>query len=355
MSVRHPALDGRAGAALVTETRAEVAYLSESRASLLVQAAAEGRRVILVSDEVTRLTYPLQQLLQDVHGGWVVRGTDGTLRNGLNGRRLATIAEVLDATPLQTQDDVAVRYLRPGPGSSEAVQLVISQSVRHKAVDTTLLGGTVEILATELAGAVPTGWGPFEPALRRWDRTALTELARSRMPRESTLVVAGETDRPLSATIQVLRTSDGLEETTQLMLPVGAPGSDTTRRALEALPGAFASLAAHHMPQFGLVLARTGRRDLTLDSTLAAPPTVAGMLIGPPGVRQLGLDVPALAERFDARVVGRPRIPGLYFPLGGLTDPGWERLDAVVDHLGRERVQSIVDLAGTWLESSRGR
>ncbi|WP_413453008.1 DUF6177 family protein [Georgenia phoenicis] len=353
MSVPHPGQDGYAAGALVSETRAEVAYLSELRADLVSRAATEGHRVILVSDEVTRLTYPMRQLLLDTGGGWAVRGIDGTLRDGLTGRRLSRVSEVLDATPIRAQEDVAVRYLRPAP--AQAVQLVVSQSVRHKAADTTLLGGTAEILSQELLGAAPAGWGPYEPALRRWDRGALTELVRGRAPQDTALVLSGDATHPLSGTLQLHRTAEGLEETTQLLLGVGAPGSDATRRALEALPGAFATLAAHHMPLFGLVMARTGRRDLTLDSLLSAPPTALGMLIGPPGVRELGLAVTDLAERFDARVVGRPRIPGLYFPLGGLGEPGWDRLDAVVAHLGRDRVQGIVDIAGTWMESTRAR
>jgi len=282
-----------------------------------------------------------------------VGGPAGPRRDGLPARRLAGVSDVLAAAPTGAEEDVAVRY--PPPAPAETVQLIVSQSVRHKAVDTTVLGGTVEILTEELHGAAPAGWGTYEPALRPWDRGALTELVRGRAPQDTSLVLSGGPDHPVSGTLQLHRTAHGLEETTQLLLAVGAPGSDTARRAIEALPGAFATIAAHHMPLFGLVMARTGRRDLTIDSLLAPPPTALGMLIGPPGVRDLGLDVAALAERFDARVVGRPRIPGLYFPLGGLTDPGWGRLDAVVDHLGRDRVQGIVDAAGTWMEATRAR
>lgn len=353
MSIRHPAMDASAGAGVATETRAEIAYLSQARAELLVLAGRENQRVVLVSDEVTRLTYAMQELLRDMRGCWVVRGLDGTLRNGFNGRRLETVTQVFDDAAVQQKDDVAIRYLRPGP--AETVQVILSQSVRHKATATTLLGGTAEILSGALTGAAPTGWGPYEPALRSWSRQEITEVARSRAPEDTTLVVSGGTDRLVNGTIQVSRTADGLEENTQLMLGLGAPGSDQATRALESLPGAFATLAAHHMPLFGLVMARTGRQDLTIEPVLAPPPAAIGMLIGPPGVRQLDLDVTELAERFDARVVGRPRIPGLYFPLGGLTDPGWARLDEIIEHLGRERIENIVDLAGTWMESGSAR
>lgn len=351
MSATHPAVDRSDGHIIVTETRADVAYLSEARADLLIAASAAGRPVLLVSDEVTRLTYPMREALRDAGGFWVVRGTDGTLRDGLDGRRLERLADAVDGRRLTSPDDVAVRYLRPEP--AEAVQLVISQSVRHKAAATTLLGGTAELFAEHLTGSLPHGWGAHEPAVVAWDRSRLTELSRTRMPNETTVMVAGGTHRPLVGTIRTARTAHGLEETTQLMVAVGPPGSDEARAAVDALPAVVAGLATHHMPLFGLVMARTGRRDLTFPSVLEAPPTPLGMLVGPPGVRDLELDVQGMADRLGARVVGRPRIPGLYFPLGTFERPGWERFDAVLEALGPERVRAVLGDAGGPLEEVR--
>lgn len=350
MTIPHPTIDRSDGHIVMTETRAEVAYLSESRADLLLTASAAGRPVVLVSDEVTRITYPMREALRDAGAFWVVRGTDGTLRDGLDGRRLSSISDAVTRGPVTSADDVAVRYLRPQP--AQAVQLLISQSVRHKAAETTLLGGTAELLSTELTGAEPSGWGAHEPAVVAWDRTRLTELSRGRMPSETTVMVAGSHERPLIGTIRTARTAHGLEETTQLMVAVGAPGSDEARTAVESVPSVLAGLATHHMPLFGLVMARTGRRDLTFPSVLEAPPTPIGMLIGPPGVRDLELDVTDLAARFDARVVGRPRIPGLYFPLGGFHEPGWQAFDAVLEALGPERVRAVLGDAGAPIEEA---
>lgn len=340
----HPAVDRSDGHLVMTETRAVVAYLSESRADLLVQAAAAGRPVLLVSDEVTRLTYPMRQALRDARGFWVVRGVDGTLRDGLDGRRLERISDAVRVPPVTSPEDVAVRYLRPDP--AEAVQLMLSVSVRHKAAETTVLGGTAELLSRHLTGDAPRGWGAHEPAVVRWDRAAFTELARRRMPRETLVTVAGTPERPLSGMVRTARTEHGLEETTQLLVPVGAPGSDEARAAVERLPEVARELAVAQMPLFGFVLGRTGRRDLTFPSVLEAPPTPLGMLIGPAGVRQLGLDVRDLADRFGARVLGRPRIPALWFPLGSFTEPGWPALDAVVEAIGRDRVRALLDAAG---------
>jgi len=340
----HPALDRSDGHIVMTETRADIAYLSEARADLLISASDAQRPVVLVSDEVTRLTYPLREALRDAGGTWVVRGIDGTLRDGLDGRRLTRIADAVDRRPVTSVDDIAVRYLRPA--HAEAVQLLVSLAVRHKAEATTLLGGATETLTRELTGAPPTGWGAHEPAVLAWDRVRLTELSRSRMPHETTVVVAGSPDRPVIGTIRTARTAQGLEETTQLLLATGPPGSADARAAVARVPTVLAGLADQGMPLFGLVLARTGRRDLTFPSVLEAPPTPVAMLVGPPGVRELGLDAADLAARLDARVVGRPRIPGLVFPLGSFDDPGWPRLDAVLDALGRERIRDILGAAG---------
>lgn len=350
MNAKHPMLDQSDGVILMTETRARIAYLSEARADLLIAAAEVERPLVLVSDEVTRLTYPMREALRDVHGRWVVREVGGTLRDGLSGARLTSIADAVRTGPPSRPEDVSVRFLRPVP--AQTVQLVISQSVRHKAAATTILGGAAELFARELTGAAPTGWGAHEPAVVAWDRTRLTEMSRTRMPRETTVMVAGSPDRPMIGTIRASRVDSGLEETTQLMLGVGAPGSDAARDAIGRIPVVMADLTTHQMPLFGLVLARTGQADLSFPSVLEAPPNPVGMLLGPPGVRELGLDVSRMAAELDARVVGRARIPGLYFPLGSFHEPGWAKFDAVLDALGPDRVRQVLGSAGMPIEEA---
>lgn len=334
----HPLVDRSSPEIVLTETRATVAYLSGGRADLLARCAEQGRRPVLVSDEVTRLTYPMREALLDARGAWVVRGIDGTLRDGLDGRRLDKVSEVFGTRPPQAPEDVAVRFLRPVP--TQVAQLVVSLSVRHRAADTTVLGAPAELLTTELTGAAPDGWGVHEPAGLAWDRPRLTATARQRMPRDTTFVLASDGQRAVSGTLQVARTSHGLEETTQLLLGVGAPGSPEAAGALARLPEVASLLTLQQMPLFGLVLGRQGRADLTVPSVLEPPPTPLGMLLGPPGVRELGLDVAEAAARVDARVVGRPRVPGLWIPLGGPDRDGWASLRTVVDWLGPERVRT---------------
>ncbi|WP_028046008.1 DUF6177 family protein [Cellulomonas sp. URHE0023] len=352
MTVSHPAIDSGAGDVIVTETRATIAYLSRSRSDLLATASGHGRTVALVSDEVTRLTFPMREALRRPGRRWVVRGLDGTLRDGLDGRLVRALADAGTNRPLTSADEIADRYARSA--FADSVQLVITYSARHRAEETTLLGATAEALALELTGAAPAGWGLHEPAVAAWDRVRLTELSRQRMPSETVTVVAGAPGRPLVGTITAAWTAEGLEETTRLLVGVGAPGGDEARSAIAALPSVFARLGAHEAPLLALVLGRAGRRDLTFPSVREAPPTPLGLLVGPPAVPYLRLPREDLVAGLDTRVIGPPGASGLYFPLGTLEQDGWSALDTVLDAVGHENLAALGTSAAPLEEVLRG-
>lgn len=188
----HPLVDSAGDGSIRTESRAAVVRLGRAQADLLGRAATEGARPVLVTDGLSVLTEAYRQALTDAGGAWAVRGDDG-LRNGLDGGRLEHFTDALRLPPPTSVEDVAVGFLRPQELRTE--QLVVSVSVRHRAAAETVLGTTAELLATELAGGAPSGWGTHEPAGRPWDRRALTEAARSRMPDPTRLVVVGSADR----------------------------------------------------------------------------------------------------------------------------------------------------------------
>lgn len=338
----HPLVDSAGGGSIRTESRAAVVRLGRAQADLLGRAAAEGARPVLVTDGLSVLTEAYRQALTDAGGAWAVRGDDG-LRNGLDGGRLEHFTDALRLPPPTSVEDVAVGFLRPQELRTE--QLVVSVSVRHRAAAETVLGTTAELLATELAGGAPSGWGTHEPAGRPWDRRALTEAARGRMPDPTRLVVVGSADAPVALTVTAQRTDLGVEELTTGLLAVGPVGGDVTAVRVAAVPQVLGRLAAAQLPLFALVLRRPGRADLAQAPRLAAAPRPVAMLLGAPAVRDLGLDVEVFRERFGAIVAGKPRIPALVLPFGRRDGAdAVEELAAVVEHVGADRVADAVGL-----------
>ncbi|TCK59657.1 DUF6177 family protein [Curtobacterium sp. PhB136] len=342
---KHPLADSVGDGSVRIESRAAIVHLGVGRLDLLGRAAAEGARPILVTDGLSRLTEPFRQYLVDTGGAWVVRGQDG-LRNGLDGRRLDAFTDAVVLGPPTSVDDVAVPYLRPEPADAE--QLVVSVSVRHRAAAETILGSTAELVATELAGAAPTGWGTHEPAGRPWSRHDLTAAARDRMPTSTRFVVIG----PGSAsTVTAQRTDHGVEELTTGLVSAGPIGDPVTAMRIAAVPQVLGRLAATQLPLFALVMRRPGRSDLLQSPVLQAPPAPVAMLLGAPAVRDLGLDPAAMAERFGAVVAGRPRIPALVLPFGRRSDrdPVRELAD-VLDDIGFSRVADATEMDQTTRE-----
>jgi hypothetical protein len=156
----------------------------------------------------------------------------------------------------------------------------------------------------------------------------------------------------------VQRTAQGVEEITEAQLNLGVPSTVAFGDQRTRLLSWLADLTATAMPLVALVMARPGRADLLLPPQLTHPPTPVALLIGPPGVRALSIDVDAMVERFGALRVGRPRIPGVLFPLGALGEPTWSRLDEILSAIGRDRVSEQIGLSPRHLEhpdvSSRG-
>lgn len=352
-TVAHPAVDGVSPTLVQHETRAEVVHLSEARADLLRRVAVDGRRVALVTDERSHLTYPMHDALLGSGGVWVVRELDGTLRNGSNGHLLPSIASSIDVPAPRGIRDLSPVFLRQAPADtapgSELLrrrladpsgrQLIVSVSVRHNARRTTTLGRTADLLAEHLTGQPILGWGAREPAMVPWDRTVMTAHARSRAPHDSRLVIVGA---GLVGTILVRRTSHGLEETTQVLVHAGPPGSDQARSVVEQCGPLFEEVSATQTPLFGLVTTRTGRADLLIPSVIETPAVPLSMLLGPLAVREVALDLDHFSREFGAYPTGRRRAPAVVVPLGTFDHADWGRLTTVISLLGAERVLAAV-------------
>jgi hypothetical protein len=322
-----------------TESRSPVIFLNAGRVSLLALAREEGRRVVLVTDELSLLTPAFAEVWREAGAAWVVRSPNG-LREGFSGRRLVHIGEVFTASAIRSVDDVDLDFLRPVPATS--VQIMAFISLRHQARGTTILGGSLAELAKIAGGATPRVWGAHEPAGNPWNPVDLTSFAQSQMPGPVLMVGVGQ---GLRSTLTVQRTSAGVEEITEAHLSLGVPSTVAFEDHRSRFMSYLTQLAENSMPLVGLIMARPGRDDLLIPPFLQHPPTPMALLIGPPGVRALNISVDQMRKQFGAVSVGRPRIPGLLFSLGSLGEPTWPRLDAILTAIGGDQVNEILRLS----------
>ena len=335
---------------VATESRSPVVFFNQARASLVATARRDGRRPVLVTDELSVLSAAFANLWQRSGGSWVVREAVGGLRNGFDGRRLERIEDAWLLPPPASADDIAVNHLRPVAADSWQVSVILS--VRHRAKESTVLGTALEQLAEATVGGPPLCWGPHEPVGAGWDRGALTRTFVSQLP-DPTTVVAAAPD--LAAVLGAQRTRHGVEELLHAYLRVGPSALAELERARGRISAVLSDLAGTSMPLVALVLARPGRGDLHVPPSLLAPPLPLGLLIGAPAVRTFGLDAAQLRDRFGAVTVGRPRIPGLWFDLGPFQVDAWHRLDAVLGGFDPEQLADALGLAGPLIEAARSR
>jgi hypothetical protein len=292
--------------------------------------AAAGRGLQVVTPPSARLTTPLRFALDGPDTRWVVRDADGhTCYDGLSGRRLEWDGEAF--VPIPTNRDPAPPLApefadRSGtPGR----QLVLEVRLRHPATATARLGGALEALCAVLTGEPPRGWGTAEPATEPWDRKELTAFARRRAPAPTLLVVVGGGRRPAVGTVRVSRAAAGVDET--VILVVGGPDE----APLDALPEVAEALATGEPLVSMLAQVRPGRTDATWEPRLAGLPVPVGLAVGADEVAHLGLDHALAAPVPLARRVGPQDRPAVWFHLGdGTTPAGWDRLAAVLQHVG---------------------
>ncbi|MGP3533804.1 DUF6177 family protein [Microbacterium sp. RD1] len=339
MSADHPLVDGAGEHWVLTETRADVLALTQGMSDLLGRTAAEGRRPLVVSGEYARMTQPLAEALSAVHGHWVVRTTADGCYDTRTGAALDSPPDVLDLPPHPSRDGVHPAFLRAT--ISNRLHLVVTASTRHRVSRPVRLGGVLESIAQETTGAPPEHWGALEPMLAGWDRDDLTERSRRRMPTDSRWAAVSSGAHPLVATLAVARTSEGLEETTRVWVDADDARGTVGERGRQLL----AAAATIGMPLMGVAFAAIGSPDLARRPTASPPPEPLALLVGPPGIRALGVDAVKWTGDVGGATVGSPRLPGVLIPLGSVDGGGWQRLAEVLAPLDRERVWRMLGLA----------
>lgn len=325
---RHPLADELFEGGVVHHDEDVLLQLTALRADLLLTAARAGRRVVLHSSADSRISDALAGALRDAGGVWVVEDDAGTVWDGLTGRVIDGVEVLLE--PGEQELRVAPAFAA-GVGA-DARHVLLAASVRHRRDVEPRLGALLEAFADGL-GAPAVVYGPHEPAQRAWDRAEVAELL-TRRPDAPRLLVAGSSDAPLDASLLVRPTEAGLEEVTEATLAVQ---DEPAGAVADRVRTAFERVATETFPLFAFVLVRPGRRDLSRPPALPYAPAPLAVLIGPPGVRDLGLDVDVLVDRFGAVRVGRPRVPGVLVPFSGEL-PAWDDVDRLVRLLGPDRV-----------------
>ncbi len=295
----HPTVERAARhAVVVAQDRAVVGFSSWLNDAVGVHGAR--RAIQVLTPATSRLTYALRTFLAGPLGRWVVRDGDGTHFDGLTGLALrwdeayGFVPERADLNGLEEELRNArergehAPVLRPGTGAAEEsdgpeavpgflstdpmeTQLIIELSVLHRDASKARVGRAVEILTGRLAGAVPAGWGPHEPALTAWDRKRIAGFVRERSRRRTLVHVSGPhgVGHPFAGSLRVERRGDRVGE--QVSLAIGFTEEGDV--PFDALPELVGTLAAEGLLE-GLQVRRVrGRSDrgLTLDLGHAEP------------------------------------------------------------------------------------
>lgn len=315
----HPAADRVTAQALVVEQERAVVPLSTWLATAAVDAARAGLLMQVVTPADAVLTYPLELLLADGGGQWVVRDGAG-FRDGFTAVPLgwdgARFAPVDGPVP----DPVA----RSGGG------LQVQVTTLHEPDERLELGATAEAAVRALTGSGPLGWGVAEPATERWSPRELTALCRARAPEPTSLVVVGAaTGRRAVGRLRVSRLAEGVLEEVRLAGPssAGVGAAAVEDMAAELAGTARSALVAVH--------------PVRVDGERPAGPTLPalpyGVLVGHPVLAERGADHARRAPAGSVRVFGRrSTAPGCWCRFTGDV-PAFEQLVAVLRHFGLDR------------------
>ncbi|GAA1595717.1 MULTISPECIES: DUF6177 family protein [Kribbella] len=308
------------------------AWLSDA----LTSARMEDRDVQLVTPKHSRLTWPVRSaLFTGVFSRWVVIGSDGEYFDGLNGIRLKWNGEQFlakePAVAGQSTSDMHPDY---GVQDELVGHLQFTVRVRHKPVDSLLLGGVAEKLFTAATGSGPAGWSTSEPVTQPWSAEALTEYCRDRAPSPTWLIVSGQPGaefRPAVGTLEVRRVKSGVDET--LTLSVAQPGLEFPNvnqigEWIDAIADDLELVSA-------MVLGANGEADGTCRPRFLAMPCPIGLAAGNEAVQEHGLDkMLGLEAGNRAMAIGPAHTPAVWYPIGdGRSPRDWDTYSALMRSL----------------------
>ncbi|WP_424467612.1 DUF6177 family protein [Pseudoclavibacter helvolus] len=337
--------DGAGGGYTVYWASAERVTLSRPLQRFLIDAQFARLRPILVTTDQAHVSSFVADAFQAAGGYWAV-SADGAMFDAFRGTRIRSFGDFWMPRPgreAEPHPTLSVERARTAPS------FVFDVYVRDRADDRTLVGGVADQLVTGLGGAGLARWGLVEPLALPWSHAAITESMRRQMPVTERHYAAGDDGSAVS--LAVSRTKAGILEHVRGVVPI----RDAALAPLAHTPGG--SLAAHPRVLDTLrELAERNRVSVALLSTgeveqrdgsfgrlpgVRRPEQPLAVLLGARAVRDLGVDVDALAEQHDITTVGLRRAPALIVRLSG-DDPLWYQLRAFATALDQERLASAL-------------
>ncbi|MFD3684999.1 DUF6177 family protein [Nocardiopsis sp. NPDC058631] len=311
----HPAVEIEAEEAFVVAQDREVVPLSSWITDAVSANALRGTVLQVVAPRTSRLTYALRTLLTQPMARWVVRDGEGGQFDGVSGLPLRwdRVHGYVPASHRGNTPEPADGFLDISPLGAH---LVVDLSVRHGASFAPPLGRAVELVAEHLAGALPAGWGPHEPALAPWERERLVRLVRHRAPRAAVLQFSGPLDagHPFSGCARVSWAPDGERAAERISLAVGY--EDEEALPLGSLPHLVEALAEEGLLDVLHVRRARGRRDVTFEPRWHGLAVPVGMALGPHGVRRAG-EEHALTGPLEGELLGGAGARAIWYPAPG--------------------------------------
>lgn len=301
--------------AVVLHQHRRVVGLSPWLAEAAVDAVRNGLMLQLVTPADGFITYPVEVMLAQAQGQWVVRAGD-QYRDGLTGLPLRWDGHRFSSAN-GSQGPGALPTSEPWTGGLE-IQIV----TLHPATEALDLGGSTEAAVRALTGDDPVGWGVAEPVTDPWSRRDLTSFCRTRAPAPTSVaIVGGDNQSALLGVLTVERVDVGVRE--QLRL-AGPPLSAVDEATIEALAEKLAPTVRSM-----IVAVHPGRSGGVRSSTPSLPALPWGILVGR---QEQALD--SEPEVVPGRALGRGARRAWWYRVD--TGPGapYENLAAVLRRYG---------------------
>ncbi|SOD70521.1 hypothetical protein SAMN05892883_0212 [Jatrophihabitans sp. GAS493] len=306
------------------ESDRRIQPLSSELLAAAVHSADSGADLHLVTGPRTRLTEAAFRIVTDA-GRWVIRD-DATAFDGGTGESLRWTG-----THFEGANAIAMNWLQPlDPQIRVGTQVILSVSLQYRFRAKTRIGAAADSLTTKLTGSGLLGWGACEPVTEPWSEERLTSYAQLRIP-DLTEVTAVGADA--TTTISITGDDQGLSENASLLLGLSERGNVRSR-----VRAAMVDLVDGYPVSFAIAHRRLGPCDLLTSGRLATAPEPICIAFGPRAVHTIGAEALETAAMQPPARVGRARVPGLVFGLGGSGRSGWDALAALIEGLGAERI-----------------